>query len=178
MKIFELFLFFACVLTAASAQQKGNLPRDGNGLLDACTVMVNAADNPSYMTSLSSDRFTEKMGQFDWCAGYLEGIQDVLIQVHVNLMMMPMTKVTLEGPDKAKAYWLDSLNVACVPDEKIPVLQLGRVVIKWLREDPERLHEFKGILTIEAMRDAFPCQHASPSQEASPKEAAKPKTPE
>jgi len=178
MKTFALFLFFACIPTSAYAQQKGNLPRDGNGLLDACSVMVDAADNPSYLTSLSGDRFTEKMGQFQWCAGYLEGIRDLLVQIHVNLMMMPLTKVTLEGPDKAKAYWLDNLNVACVPDDKVPVLQLSRVVIKWLREHPERLHELKGILTIAALRDAFPCQQASPSQEPSPKEATKPKTPE
>jgi len=137
--------------------------------------MVDAADNPSYLTSLTGDAFAEKVGQLDWCAGYLGAVQDMLVQVHVNLMMMPLTKVTLEGPDKAKAYWLDSLNVACVPDDKVPILQLARVVTKWLREHPERLHELKGTLTVAALRDAFPCQRANPSQEASPKEANKPK---
>src|SRR5256885_844095 len=99
MKTFVLFLF-ACVLTPAYAQQKNSLPRDGNALLDACTVMVDAADNPSYLESLSGDRFTEKMGLLDWCAGYLGAVQDVLVQLHVNLLIMPLTKVTLEGPDK------------------------------------------------------------------------------
>src|ERR1019366_9441668 len=117
MKTLALFLLFACALTSAYAQQKGSLPRDGNGLLDACSVMVDFADNESAAASLSKDKFTEKMGQFNWCAGYLEGMQDLLVQTHVNRMMMPLTKVTLEGPDKAKAYWLDNLNVACVPEE-------------------------------------------------------------
>ncbi len=139
--------------------------------------MVDASDNPSYLASLSGVSFTEKMEQFDWCAGYLEGMQDLLVAVHVNLLMMPLTKVTLEGPDKARAYWLDNLNMACVPDDKVPVLQLGRVVVKWLHEHPERLHELKGILTVAALRDAFPCPRASTSQEPTPKEAAKPKIP-
>jgi hypothetical protein len=166
---------YESLLTSAYAQQKSSLPRDGNGLLDSCNAMVDAADNPSSLSSLGGDKFAEKLGQLDWCAGYLGAMQDVLVQVHVNLMMMPLTKVTLEGPDKAKAYWLNTLNVACVPDDKVPILQLARVVTKWLREHPERLHELKGTLTIAALRDAFPCQQVGLSQQAAPEEAAKPK---
>jgi hypothetical protein len=168
MKTFALFLF-ACVLTSAYAQKKSSLPRDGNSLLDSCNAMVDAADNPSSLSSLSGDRFAEKLGQLNWCAGYLGAMQDVLVQVHVNLILMPLTKVTLEGPDKAKAYWLDNLNVACVPDDKVPILQLARIVTKWLREHPERLHELKGTLTIAALRDAFPCQQAAPEEATKPK---------
>ncbi len=149
-------LRFACVLSSAVCAS--DLPRDGNGPLDACGAMIDAADNPSHLTSLSSDRFAEKLGQVDWCVGYLDAIQDLLVQIHVNLNLMQVTKVTLEGPDKAKAFWLDNLNVACVPDDKIPILQLARVVVKWLREHPERLHELKGTLTIAALREAFPCE--------------------
>ena len=173
MKISALLLL-ACVLTPVYAQQKSNLPRDGNGLLDFCNALVEAADSPSSLSALSGDRFAERLGQVDWCAGYLGGVQDVLIEVHANLTLMPPTKVTLEGPDKARAYWLDNLNVACVPDDKIPILQLARVVAKWLREHPERLHEPRGTLTIAALRDAFPCQQASAPQGASPGEPAPP----
>jgi hypothetical protein len=30
--------------------------------------------------------------------------------------------------------------------------------VKWLRDHPERLHEQKSVLTLEALRGAFPCQ--------------------
>jgi len=163
-------LIFLCVLTPfLYGQKKSSLPKDGNGLLDYCGALVDSEDNPSYFTSLNGDRFAEKFGQLDWCAGYLDAIQDTLVHIHVNLTLMSMTHVTLEGPDKERAIWLDTLPIACGPDE-VPILQLARVVVKWLREHPERLHEPKGVLAIEALRDAFPCQHASP------KEAAKPPT--
>jgi Rap1a immunity proteins len=79
------------------------------------------------------------------------------------------TGVTLAGPDKAKAFALDSLRVACLPDNAT-LLQLARVLVKWLREHPERLHEPKSVLTTAALRDAFPCQQPTP------KEAPKPTT--
>ena len=152
----------ACVAHASE------LPRDGNGLLDSCNALIEAADNRAALTSLTGNNFAERLWQVDWCAGYLSAVQDVLVAVHVNMMLMPATKVTLEGPEKVKAYWLDNLNVVCMPDDKIPILQMARVLVKWLREHPERLHELKGILTVAALRDAFPCEQ--PSAKETPKQ--------
>lgn len=166
MKILDIILF-TCAVTPAYAQQKGDFPTDGNGLLDYCSVMVDAADSPASFSSLSGNGFTEQMTKFGWCAGYLQATQDALITTEVKLAIIAMTGVTLSGPDKAKEYALDSLRVACIP-EKAPILQLARVLVKWLREHPERLHELKSILTTAALKDAFPCQQPTPKEAVKP----------
>jgi len=166
-------LLFACL--SVPTVYAHDLPKDGNGLLDACSVVVDTADNPSYLASLSRDILTEKVGKSQWCAGYLGAIQDLLVRIHVNLTLMPRTKVTLAGPDKAKGFWLDRLNVACVPDDKVPILQLARIVVRWLREHPERLHELKTTLAIAALRDAFPCEQLAAKE--APKPTPKPAPP-
>jgi hypothetical protein len=135
--------------------------------------MVDAADNRLSFSSLSADRFTEKMEQFYWCAGYLGAIHDIHTQNRVNLVIVGAMGVTLAGPNKERAVAL--LRGPCIPDEA-SILQLARVLVKWLREHPEKLHEPKSTLTLAAFEDAFPCQHASPSQEVSPREATKPTT--
>jgi hypothetical protein len=84
MRTLAIFLF-ACVLNLIYAQQKtASLPKDGNELLDACSVVVDAADNPSSITSLSNERFNYKMRQLSWCSGYLEATKDCYIQNSVN----------------------------------------------------------------------------------------------
>jgi hypothetical protein len=165
-----IFVLFACVLSPAVYAR--DLPKDGNDLLEYCSAMVDVADNPSNLAAITGDKLTEKIGQVDWCAGYLAAVQDLLIQVHVNLAIIVTMGVTLEGPDiQTKQYALNQLRIACVPDENVRILQLGRVLIKWLREHPERLHEPKTILATDALRDSFPCQQPNP------KEAPKPAPP-
>jgi hypothetical protein len=165
MRTLALFLL-ACVLTPAVYAR--DLPKDGNSLLEYCSVMVDAADNPSTFSTISGDRLTEKMGQFQWCAGYLQGTEDVYQQNYVYLGIFAMAGLTFGGPDKLRQHALETLRGPCFPDDA-PILQLGRVLVKWLREHPERLHESKSLLTTEAFKDAFPCPQNPP-----PKEAAKP----
>jgi hypothetical protein len=117
-------LLFASTLTPVYAQQKFIFPRDGNGLLDACSVLVNADDVRSSFTSLGDDRFTEKMGQINWCAGYLQATQDTLSATQVQLYIIAKMGVTFSGPDKVKQYALDSLRGACIP-ETAPIVQLA-----------------------------------------------------
>jgi Rap1a immunity proteins len=164
-----------CLLSPAYAQQKG-YPSDGNGLLDACSVVVESADSPSSFSSLSANKFAEKMGQLDWCAGYLQAVHDMNIQNDVNLAFLGMLGVTLQGPDKIKQYAFDSLRGACIPD-KAPILQLARVLVKWLREHPERLHELSMTLTTAAMKDAFPCKDLNTQDTAKPTTVQPDKTP-
>ena len=55
MRILVLMLFvFAAV--PADAQQKHDLPHDGNGLLDYCGVVVTSADDPATLTALDTWR--------------------------------------------------------------------------------------------------------------------------
>jgi hypothetical protein len=91
MRTVSLFLF-ACVLTPAVYAR--DLPKDGNGLLDACSVMVDFADNQSAAASLSNDLFTEKMGQSNWCAGYLQGTREFMDQNFINLGVFGMAGLT------------------------------------------------------------------------------------
>lgn len=169
MKALLALLLFTCVLHPAYAQKTG-YPIDGNNLLEFCGAMVDSADNPSSSSSMSNDRFAERMSQVSWCVGYLEGVQGVLMQNQVTLGLMGMMGMTLTGTDKQKAWSVDTLHGACFPDNA-PILQLGRVLVKWLREHPERLHESKIILTEEALKDSFPCKKPSPTTE---KETIKP----
>jgi hypothetical protein len=122
-----LLLFLVCALTHMAKAR--DLPRDGNGLLDSCNALVEAANNQATLMAVTGDKFAERLAQVDWCAGYLSAVQDVLVTIHVNLMLMPATNVKLDGPEKAKAYWVDHLNVACMPDDKIPIVQMGAL---WL----------------------------------------------
>ncbi len=144
-----------------------DLPKDGNGLLESCSVMVDAADNPSYMSSLSGDRFAEKLAQFDWCAGYLQGTEDVFEQNFVNLGIFSMAGLKFGGPEKLQAYALETFRGPCFPGNA-PILQLARVLVKWLRDHPERLHEIKSTLTTAAFKDSFHCPQMPPKEEPKP----------
>jgi len=148
-------ILFACVLPPAICAR--DLPKDGNGLLESCSVMVDAADNPSYLSSFSGDRFAEKLSQLDWCAGYLQGTEDVFEQNFVNLGIFGMAGLKFGGPEKLQNYALETFSGPCFPGNA-PILQLARVLVKWLREHPERLHEIKITLTTAAFRDSFPCE--------------------
>jgi len=46
----------------------------------------------------------------------------------------------------------------CIED--IPISQVARVLVKWLHEHPEKLHDSKYILTMEALKSGFPCETA------------------
>jgi Rap1a immunity proteins len=170
MRTLSLFLF-ACVLTPAVYAR--DLPKDGNGLLDACNALVESDDNQSSITSLSSDKFTERMGQFNWCAGYLQGTEDVYELNFINLGIFGMAGLKFEGPEKLTQYAVESFRGPCFPD-KAPILQLARVLVKWLREHPEKLHELKSTLTTEAFKESFPCKQTPPKEVAKPTTPAKP----
>jgi hypothetical protein len=166
MKIQALILF-TCAVTLACAQEKGGLPKDGNGLMDSCSVVVELGDSPTSLSSLNKDKFTEQMMKFEWCAGYLQATSEALSATQIELYLMSTMGLTFSGPDKVKEYAFEKLRGACIP-EKAPISQLARVLVKWLREHPERLHESKSGLTADALKDAFPCPASTPAKEVKP----------
>jgi len=153
MKALATFIFLFG-LVPGYAQQKA-LPSDGNGILESCGVLVTVADNPTVYSSLNQQQFAEKMSQFNWCAGYLDATHDLYIQNHVNLALVGMLHVTLSGEARESAF--EILRGPCIPDQ-VSVLQLARVLVKWLKDHPERLHETKVVLTMASFKDAFPCK--------------------
>lgn len=68
------------------------------------------------------------------CTGYIEGVRDGLMFATVNLKSKPF-------------FW--------VPD-KVSSDQLRDVVVKYLRDNPETRHKPAGMLTIFALKEAFP----------------------
>ena len=170
MRFLPLMLFACTTVTPACAQQKHDLPSDGNGLLDYCTVAITAADSPDSILSLSADRLTDQMMKLNWCAGYLQAAQDAASLTQIHLALIGAMGITLSGPDKQREAAFDMLRGACIP-ERAPVAELARVLVKWLREHPEKLHEPKSTLTLHAFIEAFPCPAVTPT-----KEAAKPPT--
>jgi hypothetical protein len=48
-------------------------------------------------------------------------------------------------------------EMTCIPSE-VNQAQLARILVKWLRDHPERLHEQDFLLTFNALHEAFPCQ--------------------
>ena len=60
---------------------------------------------------------------------------------------------------------LESLNPSlplelrfCPPEQRIGPLQAARVVLKYLRENPEQHHETAALLIAVAYHNAFPCK--------------------
>jgi hypothetical protein len=155
------------------AQQKGNYPTDGNGLLDYCTVAVDFEDFRNMVSSLNGGKLIEAWGKFSWCVGYVEAIMDDLSATRLNLAIIATSGVTFSGPDEAKQYALDSLRFACIP-EKATILQAIRVLVKWLREHPQRLHEPKSILTRDALKEAFPCAAPATAKQGADQTGVKP----
>jgi len=161
------------VVTPASAQHANELPRDGNRLLDSCSVVVDVADNSAALAALNNEQFAEKMSKFSWCAGYLQALQDASSMTQVHLAIIGAMGVTLEGPDKQRMASFEMLRGTCFP-EKAPILQLARVLVKWLREHPARLHESVYGLANDAFKEAFPCAPVTPAKEAAKPPVSKP----
>ena len=172
MRILPLILF-VCAVTPAYAQQTNDLPRDGNRLLDSCSVVVDVADNSASLASLNNEQFTDKMTKFGWCAGYLQALQDASSMTTVNLALISLMGVTLEGSEKQRMASFEMLRGTCFP-EKAPILQLARVLVKWLREHPARLHEPVYLLANDAFKEAFPCAPVTPAKDAAKPPATKP----
>ena len=59
-------------------------------------------------------------------------------------------------------HLFDRNHVFCLPRE-VEFKQQKRVVIKYLRGNPQRLHEWDITLIIFAMAEAFPCKETEPN---------------
>lgn len=162
-----LTVAFAAVVLSASAlsQSKSAFPSDGNDLLNYCGEVVNYLDSPAPQAD------DEKELKFGWCVGYLQATDDRIENWRIAGAIQVMT-YQKDGKPAPSHMWADE-NFAntCIPGTA-PMAQLARIVVKWLREHPERLHESKSVLVMDALRDAFPCE--APIK---PPVVAKPDTP-
>ena len=133
----NLLLLFVLLLSLVSgcwAQTTGK--HDGNQLLEDCGALIRHADSGF---KVSDDSYGAH-----WCLGYIQGFVGGL-----DVMAMAESK-TYEDYQKRKTSYV------CFP-EGSSYGQDVRVVVKWLNDHPETLHEDANTLTFTALRNAFPC---------------------
>lgn len=156
-----LALVFAAVMLSAVApvyaQEPPSQPlKDGNGLLEYCSHVVNLMDSPSFEAWADDTMFAGNMMKYGWCGGYLRATHDLIIDWQVNQALLILAGLRLSGPEKLQKALIERFNV-WIP-AGVDIGQMARVLVKWLRDHPERLHERPSVLTIDALKDAFPCR--------------------
>jgi hypothetical protein len=109
--------------------------KSGNDVLSNCQTAVRLSDNNGAPAGEYHDA--------GWCMGWVTSA-------------LQLTKLHNEWTDFVKQK--PTLLQFCVPDPGIPVIQAVRVVVKYLRDHPEQLHEDGMGLTVAALKNSFPCK--------------------
>lgn len=127
------------LLVSACWAQTNTTPsrRDGNQLLQDCGSLIRHAD-ADFRSA------TDTYGAH-WCLGYIDGFLegfDAFALAH--------------GKTYEEYETLRSIYV-CFPSAST-IGQDARVLVKWLNDHPERLHEDANLLTFTAFQSAYPCQ--------------------
>ncbi|MGZ4953504.1 MAG: Rap1a/Tai family immunity protein [Methylobacter sp.] len=110
---------------------------DGGYLLEACQSGVKLWNG---LPGNNEDR-----DRTSYCSGLVNGVMATMI---INGNSLP--------PSEARIVGICNTN----PSDKGKFLKTDqsiRVVLKYLEEHPEKLHEADAILAINALRKAFPC---------------------
>lgn len=104
---------------------------DGEFLLESCSGALSPIKGE---TPKSKEAF-----QHGYCHGLLRGIRNAVI-VYEDIIF---SKIELNG-------------LFCMPRD-ISGKQSIRVVVKYLNDHPEKLHEYDALLAMSALKEAFPC---------------------
>ncbi len=110
------------------------LADDGNNLLSQCNVAVDIMDGKKLTADVQGGI---NAGNSMYCFGLMQGI------ISLNKLY--------EVPLRNNALF-------CTPHSNITNGQAARIVVKYLQEHPEMLHEPDFAITINALIEAFPCQ--------------------
>lgn len=128
MRMFGLVML-GCLLTLGVPQRAA--ANDGNGLLNDCAAAERVADGGQQsVDAIDAIR----------CVTYVEGIGD----------MNSAYRVLLNERHEQPFF--------CQPDAGLQNQQAARIVVKYLRAHPERLHEPAVLLVTLALSEAFPCR--------------------
>jgi hypothetical protein len=137
-KMRGLFGIGLLALSTICAAGQESWEGDGESLLRKCSVQLRVLDGEKVPSAEVVDAAT--------CVGYLWGVHD-----------MEFTVQMLEAQQKVKV-----MRHSCVPPNAT-TSQMVRVVVKYLRDNPDRLNLPSAILATDAIRSAFPC--TSPKDE-------------
>lgn len=102
---------------------------DGNALLDDCALSERPERTTGGLTKVEYMRL-------GICIGNVEGVRETMT-MHSTLL-----------PPEAKV---------CLPAQGISNGQAIRIALKYLRENPEVLHQNRSLLLLKAFHEAFPC---------------------
>lgn len=122
-------LLLISVLMCPILSYASSAAMDGNDILKECSGGI---DNPSE-TQQDTVRFIH-------CAGYVAGVMD--------------TEALWDGLQHDSHVGFRS----CLPKDGLGGEQSIRVILKWLKANPEKLHLRGDMLVLMALRDAFPCR--------------------
>jgi hypothetical protein len=101
----------------------------GNELLDSCTLTVRFADGERRLSEAEQAKNV-------YCIGYIRGYTESL----------------------ALSEAMGAKKNVCMPKDGVETGQLARVLVKYLRANPEKLHERGRALVYVALAEAFPCK--------------------
>jgi len=126
-------LFLGVVLLASSV---GAIADDGNKLLAGCTSVVRYMDGGSKDLPSDADSI-----DFSFCLGMMEGVTHTILNAKL-----------LSDRDGGKNYLQ-----TCLPENGISNGQAARIVVRYLRQNPEKLHLPRSMLALFAFKNAYPC---------------------
>ncbi|HBT55629.1 Rap1a/Tai family immunity protein [Halopseudomonas aestusnigri] len=105
----------------------GSAVADGNKLLDQCQTAVQIMDGQNNFNNIEA----VKLGQ---CLGFAAGVKNTLMIMSV--------------PSPVKICW---------PEEGVSNGQAARILHKYLKDNPQKLHEDETLLAMLSMSEAFAC---------------------
>lgn len=129
-----LLVFYCASIALAKAQP--DITSSGNDFLASCSVIEKPSEKSTVVDFL-------KLGT---CWGFMQGLEE-----GIGLSFAAVNKG--EGS-------IADLGV-CLPSEgTVTTEQSTRIVLKYIREHPEKAHERTATLVVLAMKIAFPCSVA------------------
>ena len=108
---------------------------DGNALLKNCNTALKALDG----------KISATKGEAAFCAGICFGKVSGVVDAGTIINVF------------AESRGRNKQNVYCVPDN-VSTAQATRVVVKYLKEHSEDLHQRDTALIVTALKEAFPCK--------------------
>jgi hypothetical protein len=140
----KIFLGFLVLGSLAAANAQG-LDLDiftGNGFERVCSVIEKV--------SASNFQPTDKdLATVAYCTGYVSGVEDGVIVVTAA-----MDADSVTAADSVQA-------VTSCATKDVPLGQRVKVVLKYIRDNPDRAHFPTSLLAAEALHKAFPCSDPS-----------------
>lgn len=121
---------------------------DGNDLLDACKEGIRMMEGEK----LSSNALTGAT----FCSGYISGFSDGMAS---TAGFNASKKINLKDVTREVALQeVRNYSIFCTYGNKVTNLQKTRVVVRYLEQNPQLLHEPESILVTKALSEAFPCK--------------------